>query len=112
MRVSGAVDGKFHSRRKTPYDLFAVHHNNAWVVVDSRVPNMLVYEALREGTLPELMGYEEITMEPLLYGASRPDFLLRSKGEECLLKVKSYTLVEEGKALFPDAYSSYSATTR
>jgi len=146
MRVSGAVEGRFHKRlnrflclvqvrgritefflpnpgrlqellvmgkkillliksrgrRRTPYDLFAVYHNNAWVVVDSRIPNILVYEALREGALQELMGYEEIATEPI-YGASRLAFLLRSKNEECLLEVKSCTLVEEGRALFPDA---------
>jgi sugar fermentation stimulation protein A len=88
--------------RKTAYDLFAVHHNNAWVVVDSRVPNLLVYEVLRKGILPELAGYEEIRKEPF-YGASRLDFLLQSKNKQCLLEVKSCTLVKDGVALFPDA---------
>jgi sugar fermentation stimulation protein A len=93
---------KNRRRRKTAYDLFAVYHNNAWVVVDSRVPNMLVYEVLRKGILPELAGYEEIRKEPF-YGASRLDFLLQSKNKQCLLEVKSCTLVKNGVALFPDA---------
>lgn len=89
-------------RRKTLYDFFAVRSSSTWVVVDSRVPNLLVYEALTRGELPEFAGYPEVRKEPL-YGSSRFDFLLRGRGEPCFLEVKSCTLVEGGVALFPDA---------
>jgi sugar fermentation stimulation protein A len=34
--------------RKTSYDLIGVSYNGQWVSVDSRVPNKLVFEALRK----------------------------------------------------------------
>jgi sugar fermentation stimulation protein A len=91
-----------HSRRKTPYDLFAIRSANTWVVVDSRIPNFLVYEALRKEELPEFAGYDEVRKEPL-YGSSRFDFLLQGREKTCFLEVKSCTLVKRGVALFPDA---------
>lgn len=88
--------------RRTAYDLFAVYHANLWVVVDSRVPNFLVYEALKERLLPEFADCREIIKEPV-YNASRLDFLLKGRGKPWLLEVKSCTLVKRGVALFPDA---------
>jgi sugar fermentation stimulation protein A len=88
--------------RKTSYDLFALRHGGGWVVVDSRVPNRLVHEALLHGSIPELGGYGEVIPEPS-YASSRFDFLLKSAGEACLVEVKSCTLVKQGKAMFPDA---------
>lgn len=88
--------------RKTPYDLFALRHHGMWVVVDSRVPNRLVHEALLSHSIPELSGYGEVKPESV-YGSSRLDFLLKGEGGACLLEVKSCTLVENGVAMFPDA---------
>jgi len=40
--------------RKTSYDLIGVSYNGQWVSVDSRVPNKLVLEALRNRDIEEL----------------------------------------------------------
>lgn len=88
--------------RKTDYDLVAISTGRRWVSIDSRIPNQIVKEALRDGNLQEFRSYREVIPESVL-GNSRIDFLLKSKGRSCLLEVKSCTLVTKGVATFPDA---------
>ena len=88
--------------RKTVYDLIGVFHEGQIVSVDSRLPNKLVLEALRNRDIKELSEYPEIRPE-YGYGHSRFDFFLANQYERCLLEVKSCTLLKDGVALFPDA---------
>ena len=88
--------------RKTGYDLIGVSYKGQRVSLDSRVPNKLVFEALKNKDIPELSKYTTIKPE-FGYGHSRLDFFLANKHENCLLEVKSSTLVKEGVAMFPDA---------
>jgi sugar fermentation stimulation protein A len=88
--------------RKTSYDLIGVSYNGQRVSVDSRVPNKLVLEALRNGDIEELSEYSIIKPE-YGYGHTRFDFFLANKQESCFLEVKSATLVKDSVALFPDA---------
>ncbi|HHY31472.1 MAG TPA: DNA/RNA nuclease SfsA [Firmicutes bacterium] len=91
------------SRRKTSYDLALVDHEGLLVSVDSRVPNDLVFAGLQVGFFPDLALYSEVRRE-CAYGESRMDFRLSgSAAGDCLLEVKSVTLVRGGRALFPDA---------
>jgi sugar fermentation stimulation protein A len=89
-------------KRKTCYDLIGVAYNGQLVSLDSRVPNKLVLEALRNRDIAELSEYTVIKPE-FSYGHSRLDFFLANKRESCLLEVKSSTLVKDGVAMFPDA---------
>lgn len=88
--------------RKTYYDLLAVYHNGLLVSLDSRIPNRLLLEALKEGRLGAFSQYSVIKPE-YVYGQSRFDFLLRNDVERCLIEAKSCTLVEHRVAFFPDA---------
>ncbi|MEM3566241.1 MAG: DNA/RNA nuclease SfsA [Candidatus Bathyarchaeia archaeon] len=89
--------------RKTVYDLVGVHHGGRVISVDARIPNKLVFEALKNGDLPEFLGYTAIKPEHY-YGRAKFDFLLEGAGlKPCLLEVKSCTLVRDGVAMFPDA---------
>ena len=88
--------------RKTKYDLIGVILDDQVVSVDTRVPNRLVLEALRNRELDEFLEYNVIRPE-YHYGHSRIDFFLANDVERCLLEVKSCTLVVEGVAIFPDA---------
>jgi sugar fermentation stimulation protein A len=88
--------------RKTAYDLALVWYAGGWVSVDARLPNAVVGEALRQGTLAPFRGYTAVRRE-VRYGACRLDFVLEGPEGRCLLEAKSVTLVEEGRALFPDA---------
>ena len=89
-------------KRKTCYDLIGVSYNSQMVSLDSRVPNKLVLEALRNQDIAELSKYRVIKPE-FRYGHSRFDFFLANELESCLLEVKSSTLVKDGLAMFPDA---------
>lgn len=88
--------------RKTSYDLVGVYFKGQQISLDSRVPNKLVWEALKHGELPEFSGYTIIKPE-YSYGHTKFDFLLSNEQKTCLLEVKSTTLVEDGIAMFPDA---------
>jgi len=88
--------------RKTNYDLIGVFYNGQMVSVDSRVPNKLVLEALKNRDIEELSEYNIVKPE-YGYGHTRFDFFLANGHESCLLEVKSSTLVKDGVAMFPDA---------
>jgi sugar fermentation stimulation protein A len=90
--------------RKTSYDLIGIYHKRQKISLDSRVPNKLVWEALKSRDLPEFLNYTSIKPE-YSYDHTRFDFLLRNGSKPCLLEVKSCTLIENGIAMFPDAVS-------
>jgi sugar fermentation stimulation protein A len=66
----------------------------------------LVREAIVNGVINELQGYETIRGE-VRYGeeSSRIDLLLQGHPEQpdCYLEVKNVTLDEQGQGMFPDA---------
>lgn len=81
--------------------------------VNTHRPNKLVREAIENGTITELQGYESIRPE-VKYGEenSRIDLLLTRAGKEdaeerCYVEVKNTTLgVGDGRVLFPDAVTT------
>lgn len=85
--------------RRTQYDMVGVYAGTTVVSLDTRVPNKLVGEALRENALPELPPYTTVIPE-YTYGHSRIDFCL---DERILIEVKGVSLVRDGVAFFPDA---------
>ena len=83
---------------------------NMLVGINTHLSNTLVAEAIENGIVSELQGYDLIRRE-VKYGEenSRIDLLLfdeKQKGENkpnCYVEVKNVTLVEGETALFPDA---------
>lgn len=95
------------SARATSYDLLCVELGaGGWACADARVPAPVFAEAVAAGALPEFAGYRVARAEPR-FGRSRFDLLLEPSdargGRPILVETKSVTLVEEGRALFPDA---------
>lgn len=88
--------------RKTEFDTVAVFTGKLWVSIDSRIPNQLVKQALEARELLEFKLYSQVKPESP-FRHSRFDFLLKSKSANCLLEVKSCTLVVNKVAIFPDA---------
>jgi len=88
--------------RKTKFDLIGVMHDGELVSLDTIVPNKLVFEALKNKDIKEFNSYDFVKPE-YGYGSSRFDFFLSNNNENCLLEVKSCSLVKDGVALFPDA---------
>lgn len=89
-------------RRKTAFDLLMAWSGGQLVSIDTRLPAMLIAEALEHGCLPELGPFTMLQREVRL-GASRLDLFGDGPGGPCYIEVKSVTLVEGGVALFPDA---------
>lgn len=82
-----------------------VEVDGALVGINTSHPNKLVEEAILDGTIKELQGYESLRRE-VKYGVnSRIDILLEEPGK-CYVEVKNVTLKEEAEARFPDAVTS------
>ncbi len=88
--------------RKTRYDLVLVRVGRCWACADARMPPSLVAEALALGSLPQFAGFPTVRRE-VVYEDSRLDLALSNGRATCFIEVKSVTLVEAGRALFPDA---------
>lgn len=89
--------------RKTAYDLIGGYKGDKFINIDSQIPNKVVEEALRMGSVDKLIKYPHINREKT-FGNSRFDFKLSdNKGNEYYLEVKGVTYEEEGKCMFPDA---------
>ena len=73
--------------------------------INTGLPNKLVGEAIANGVVSELAGYEELKAEVKYGEKSRIDWLLTgSEGQKCYVEVKNVTLLEEdGNGYFPDA---------
>ena len=82
--------------RKTAYDLTLVQQDGHLVSVDTRYPNRLAAMALASNNIPELAAYADWQAE-VSYGRSRLDFRGRGPGQDCLVEVKSVTLVRDGR---------------
>ncbi|MDD2898410.1 MAG: DNA/RNA nuclease SfsA [Desulfuromonadaceae bacterium] len=92
--------------RKYPLGWELVEAEGLWVGINTALPNRLVREAIEDGTVAELQGYTSIRPE-IPYGEhSRIDLLLDGPSGQCFVEIKNVTLVENGRALFPDAVST------
>lgn len=98
----------FHDnpKRKLKYSLEMIHNSNTWIGINTSLPNKMAVEAIENGTIKELQGYDKIKPEAKI-GKSRIDILLsKEDGEQCYVEVKNVTLLGDNKlALFPDAVS-------
>ncbi|QDP00130.1 DNA/RNA nuclease SfsA [Thalassotalea sp. PS06] len=92
--------------RKYPHT-FELAQNNLghWVGVNTSLANKLVVEAIKNGVIDELSGYQNCQTE-VRYGEerSRIDVMLTSPDRsDCYVEIKSTTLLIDGKGYFPDA---------
>lgn len=93
--------------RRTSYTLtLAETPTGETVSLVTTFPNEMVAEALDAGRVRELAEWT-IERREFTWGGSRFDFLLRADAaRRMLLEVKSVTLVEGARALFPDAVTA------
>ncbi len=103
-RVVLSVSG--NPGRKYPHSWELVQADGVWVGINTQLPNLLAREAIGNGTIAELSGYEKITLEVPYGTGSRIDLLLTGEHGLCYVEAKNVTLVKERCALFPDAVST------
>ena len=92
--------------RKYPFTWELVATDGFWAGINTGLPNHLTRAAIEDGTVSELQGYETIRPEVPYGEHSRIDLLLENPGRRCYVEVKNVTLVEQGRALFPDAVTT------
>lgn len=97
--------------RKLRWTWELVRIGDALVGVNTGHPNRIVEEAIREGRIAELGGYEVIRREVKYGRNSRIDLLLEGAGRPpCYVEVKNVTLLRRpGLAEFPDAVTARGA---
>lgn len=89
--------------RKRRYTWRAVEFEGGWIGTDTHLANRIVEEALKLKLVPGLESYSTVAREQLLEAGFRVDFVLTGPQCECLVEVKSATVVEQGVARFPDS---------
>jgi sugar fermentation stimulation protein A len=89
--------------RKRRYTWRAVAFEGGWIGTDTHLANRIVEEALRLKLIPGLETYSLLAREKMLELGFRVDFVLTSPEGDCLIEVKSATVVEGGVARFPDS---------
>ena len=90
-------------KRKLKYTWELIRINGGWAGINTALPNQLAAEAIQNGTIAELQGYANIRREVKYGENSRIDLLLENGGQRCYVEVKNVTMVENNRALFPDA---------
>ena len=98
-------------RKKLKYSWKLVDHENGhFTGVDTSIANRIVYEALLQRKILEVLDYNIILREQKYGANSRVDFLLSNGFKTCYLEVKSVTLCRQEKiAEFPDTVTSRGA---
>lgn len=92
-------------KRKYPHTLEIVEADGTLVGVNAGLPNRIAEEAIREGLVPELSGYDRLKREQNYGRNSRIDILLDDPARGiAYVEVKNVHLVRRaGLAEFPDS---------
>ncbi|NOZ60212.1 MAG: DNA/RNA nuclease SfsA [Calditrichaeota bacterium] len=98
----------FHGteKRKYAHTWEMVKVNHVWVGINTQLPNRIVAEAISDGQIRELAGYPELKREVRVGEHSRLDLLLSNGADLCYVEIKNVTLMENNRALFPDAVTT------
>lgn len=90
--------------RKLKYSFEMINNGKTWIGINTSQTNGLAIEAIKDGVIKELQGYNDLKPEAKV-GQSRIDILLSNgEDEKCYVEVKNVTLIDdEGHCLFPDA---------
>ena len=89
--------------RKTKFSLHFVENKGVLVSLYSQQANSIVYDAVVEGKIKELLGYNHHKREKSVDNSRIDIYLENSNGDSCFVEVKGVTLIIDGEARFPDA---------
>ncbi len=102
------VSRSVNPKRKYPLTLEIVEADGTLVGVNTGLPNRLAEEAITNGTIAELAGYDTLRREVRYGQKSRVDFLLERPGRPlCYVEVKNVHLRRQpGLVEFPDCVTA------
>lgn len=92
--------------RTYPLTWELVESDGYWAGINTALPNRLAREAIENGIVAELQGYDTVRPEVPYGEHSRIDLLLLGSKGRCFVEVKNVTLIENSTALFPDAVTT------
>ena len=92
-------------KRKTRFTWEMIYINNGWIGINTMIPNLLVYEALKGNQIDKLTGYTHVKRE-VKFGDSRFDIYAENDHEQCFIEVKNVTMKVGRFARFPDAITT------
>ena len=87
--------------RKTRFSLHFVENKGVLVSLFSQEANKIVHDAIVDGKIKELSGYDYHQREKTVDN-SRIDIYLANGDDDCYVEVKGVTLIIDGEARFPD----------
>jgi sugar fermentation stimulation protein A len=97
-------------KRKLKWSWELVTVDGHLVGVNTAHPNLIAFEAIRDGLIPELTGYDSLRREVRTGAHSRLDLLLEGTGRpKCWVEVKNVHLKRGTWAEFPDAVTTRGA---
>jgi sugar fermentation stimulation protein A len=98
-------------KRKLRYSWELVAVGNSLVGINTALPNGIAEDAIREGAIEELQGYQMLRREVKYGENSRIDILLQDDDKaDCYVEIKSVTLMRQsGLAEFPDSVTARGA---
>ena len=92
-------------KRKTRFTWEMIYINNGWIGINTMIPNLLVYEAIKDNKIEKLTGYTSVKRE-VKFGDSRFDIYAENDHEQCFIEVKNVTMKIGRFARFPDAITT------
>ncbi|OYT12161.1 MAG: DNA/RNA nuclease SfsA [Bacteroidetes bacterium 4572_112] len=92
-------------KRKTQFTWEMIFINNAWIGINTIIPNQLVFEAVKNNEIKGLEGYTSVKRE-VKYEDSRLDVFAENDKEKCFIEVKNVTMKVGDAVLFPDAVTT------
>ncbi len=92
-------------KRKTKFTWEMIFMNGGWIGINTSVPNLLAFEAIRDGKIEKLSGYTFVKRE-VAFGDSRFDIYAENEQEKCFVEVKNVTMKAGDFARFPDAVTT------
>jgi len=99
------ISNSARAGRRLLYTWEMIRVDGTWVGINTLHPNRLVAEAIENGGLEELQGYDALRCEVVTRPGTRLDLYLEGSKGACYVEVKNVTLALEGAAAFPDAVS-------
>jgi sugar fermentation stimulation protein A len=92
-------------KRKTQFTWEMIYMNNGWIGINTSIPNLLAFDAIKNGSIEKLNGYTFVKRE-VTFDDSRFDIFATNENEKCFIEVKNVTYKEREYALFPDAVTT------
>ncbi len=98
----------FHDnpKRKLKYTLELTKIDDELICTNTGHANKVAIEAIKNGTIKQLQGYESLKPEQKYGEKSRIDILLENGLQKCYVEVKSVTLKVDDTLAFPDAVTT------